>query len=110
MHESMPFRPPELLRQARRRAGLTQRALAERAGTSQSVVARIEGGRTDPSSETLLRLLEAAGAELRCQITERPVVDSHMLDDVKRILSLRPEERLREVAGVDRFIQAARRV
>jgi predicted transcriptional regulator len=52
-----------LLRTARARAGLSQRALAKRASTSQSVVARIEAGDTDPSYETLRRLLKAAGFE-----------------------------------------------
>jgi hypothetical protein len=39
----------EMLRQARDRAGLSQRQLAERAGTSQAMVARIESGRQSPS-------------------------------------------------------------
>jgi hypothetical protein len=34
---------------------------------------------------------------------------NHMLVDVSRILSLTPEERLREVANVSRFLAAARR-
>jgi hypothetical protein len=37
-------------------------------------------------------------------------VDPALLDDVPRILRLTPEERLREVAQVSRFISAARRV
>lgn len=49
---------------ARRRAGLTQRELAERAGVPQSTVGRIEGGATDPRSETLIRLLRACGEDL----------------------------------------------
>ncbi len=57
-----------LLRTARLRAGLTQRALARRAGTSQSVVARIESGHTDPGVETLRGLLEAAGFVARCTL------------------------------------------
>ncbi|MDX1567599.1 MAG: helix-turn-helix domain-containing protein [Longimicrobiales bacterium] len=57
----------DLLRSARARAGLSQRDLAHRAGTSQSVVARIELGQTSPTVSTLNRLLEAAGF--------RPVVD-----------------------------------
>ncbi len=52
---------PTLLRRARERSGLTQRGLAERAGTSQSVVARIELGQSSPTVATLNRLLEATG-------------------------------------------------
>jgi transcriptional regulator with XRE-family HTH domain len=101
--------PALLVREARSRAGLTQRALAALAGTSQSVVARIEAGQTRPGSDTLRRLLEAAGFELRAELLPLPVVDTHMLEDVARILSLTPEERLREVANVSRFASAARR-
>ena len=98
-----------LLREARLRAGLTQRELARRAGTSQSVVARIEQGRSDPSTATLARLLAAAGFELRAELTPIGVADTHMLGDVPRILSLTPEERLLEVRNVSRFEASARR-
>jgi hypothetical protein len=73
------------------------------------VVARIENGRTDPSTSTLERLLAAAGFELRARLELVPVADSHMLEDIPRILSLTPEERLREVENVSRFAAAERR-
>ncbi len=98
-----------ILREARLRAGLTQRELARRAGTSQSVIARIERERSDPSSATLARLLAAAGFELRTQLTPIAVAQSHALDDVARILSLSPEQRLLEVRNVARFAAAVRR-
>ena len=53
-----------LLRTARVQAGLTQRDLAQAAGTSQSAVAAIESGRKQPTVATLDRLLRAAGTEL----------------------------------------------
>ena len=53
-----------LLRHARRRAGLTQRALAARAGVAQSVVGRIESSRVDPTVTTLSRLLRACETTL----------------------------------------------
>jgi uncharacterized protein len=53
-----------LLRSVRLSAGLTQDALARRAGTSQSAVARYESGASTPSLTTLERLLAAAGQEL----------------------------------------------
>ena len=104
-----PETPGRLLREARSRAGLTQRELARRAETSQSVVARIEQGRSDPSSATLTRLLAAAGFELGTDLLPLAVADTHMLDDVARILSLTPEERLLEVGNVSRFVSSARR-
>jgi transcriptional regulator with XRE-family HTH domain len=98
-----------LLREARRRAGLTQRELAKRAGTAQSVVARIERGLRDPSWQTLERLIAAAGFSLHAELTLRPTADSHMLQDVARVLSLTPEERLAEVRNVSTFLAATRR-
>jgi transcriptional regulator with XRE-family HTH domain len=53
-----------LLRTARVRAGLSQRALAAAADTSQAAVAAIESGRKQPTVATLERLLHAAGTEL----------------------------------------------
>jgi hypothetical protein len=101
--------PALLVREARSRAGLSQRELALRAGTSQSVVARIEAGQTRPGSETLRRILEAAGFELLAELVPLPALDTHMLEDVARILALTPEQRLREVGNVSRFVSAARR-
>lgn len=107
---AQPFDAAALVREARLAAGLSQRELASRAGTAQSVVARVESGRTSPSSVTLARLLEAAGRELRVELSDLPVADSHMLDDVARILRLTPEQRLIEVRNLSRFLSSARRV
>lgn len=59
---------------ARRRAGLSQAALAERAGTSQATVSAYESAKKQPSVATLDRLLAAAGARLTTERAERPVV------------------------------------
>ena len=111
----------QLLVSARSSAGLTQRDLARRAHTSQSVIARIESGATSPSWKTLERLLKCAGFDL--QATLRPKATfgpratfrpggrgrSHMLDDVARILRLTPEQRLLELRNAARFFAAAKR-
>src|SRR5437870_5125012 len=55
---------PELIKRARREAGLTQAELARRAATSQSAVAAYESGAKAPTVETLERLLRAAGQRL----------------------------------------------
>ena len=50
-----------MVREARRRADLTQRQLAVKAGIPQETIARIERGRVDPRVTTLDRLLEGCG-------------------------------------------------
>jgi transcriptional regulator with XRE-family HTH domain len=102
-------RPARLLLSARRSAGLTQRALAQRARTSQSVIARIENGATSPGWKTLEHLLRHAGFDLQASVTMRARGRSHMLDDVGRILRLTPEERLLELRNAARFFAAAKR-
>jgi transcriptional regulator with XRE-family HTH domain len=101
--------PARLVREARKRARLSQRELARRAGTSQSVVARIERQQVNPSAGTLERLLREAGFELRVELRARRPLASHMLADVARILRLSPEQRLLEVRNASRFVSAARR-
>lgn len=53
------------IRDARRRAGLTQTQLAARAGVTQSVISAYESGRRQPAVPTLAALVEASGYELR---------------------------------------------
>lgn len=53
-----------LLRDARRRAGMTQAQLAGRAGITQSVVSAYESNRREPSLPVLLRLIAATGHAL----------------------------------------------
>ncbi len=50
---------------ARTHAGLTQEELAARMGTTQSVIARLEGGRSKPSTTTLEKLAKATGTRLK---------------------------------------------
>jgi transcriptional regulator with XRE-family HTH domain len=63
----------DALKGARIRAGLTQHALAARAGTSQATISAYESGRKEPSLSTLDRLLTAAGAELAVVSSHRSV-------------------------------------
>ena len=53
-----------LVREARRRQGISQAQLALRAGTSQHAVSLIERGLRRPSLDTLERLLLATGHRL----------------------------------------------
>ena len=55
----------EAMIRARRDAKLTQAELAERIGTTQSAIARLEAGRVSPSISTLRRYAEATGHQLQ---------------------------------------------
>jgi ribosome-binding protein aMBF1 (putative translation factor) len=51
--------------EARGRAGMTQAQVAKAMGTTQAVIARLEGGRAKPSTRTLERFAKATGTRLR---------------------------------------------
>jgi transcriptional regulator with XRE-family HTH domain len=74
-----------LLLLARQQAGLSQRELAERAGVTQSEIARIESGKREPSIPTIQRILAGAGLELRFRLMPR--------DDHDQVLNAREEHR-----------------
>jgi transcriptional regulator with XRE-family HTH domain len=52
------------LRRMRLHAGLSQRELAERIGSTQSAIARMEKGEAEPKLCTLEKLAEALGRDL----------------------------------------------
>lgn len=60
----------ELIRDARRRHGLSQRRLARRSGASQAWISRVERGEVSPSVDSLDRLLLVMGESVRLD-TER---------------------------------------
>lgn len=73
----------QLLRQARRRTGITQAELAKRCGVPQSVLSAYERGRRQPSVAALARLLASMGLGL--QLTDRaldPVVAGRHLGEL----------------------------
>lgn len=60
--------------EARASAGLTQEQVAQRMGTTQAVIARLEGGRVRPSTRTLERFAKATGTRLKISFEpNRPV-------------------------------------
>src|SRR5579863_10361996 len=60
------------VRAARRRAGVSQADLAERAGTSQPSIARLEKGMVSPTVITLDRIARALGTDLVIDFEPRP--------------------------------------
>jgi uncharacterized protein len=107
--------PARVIRDVRRRRGLTQDQLARRAGTSQSVISAYEHGRRDPGYETLRKLVEAAGEQLRVDAVA-PVSDlpppadlaehARRLLDVLSLADAVPVRRLDPILRAPRLVSA----
>src|SRR6476646_10021111 len=61
-----------MIREARRRARLSQTDLARRAGVAQSVISAYESDRREPGLRTLVKLIEATGHHLVFKLTAAP--------------------------------------
>ena len=95
----------DLVREARKRAGLTQRELAERAGTTQSAVARLESGRTSPSFDSVLRLIRLCG--FRLDVALDPYDDSDIAQ-AEALLRMSVDERVEHVQAAVAFAEDMR--
>ncbi|MFI7219023.1 helix-turn-helix domain-containing protein [Micromonospora maritima] len=90
------------VRHERERAGLTQQALAGRAGLSQAAVARIERGDRLPSLTTVERLLGALGRQLRIEVEP---LDSHLDATLDEASGTALPERIEDL-GLNRIVDA----
>ena len=95
-----------MVRDARRRANLTQRQLSAKAGIPQETIARIERGRVDPRVTTLDRLLEASGYGLESMPRLGIGIDR---TQIHALLKLMPSERLAVAIANDRHYVELRR-
>jgi transcriptional regulator with XRE-family HTH domain len=89
--------PAEVLREARRRHGVSQAQLAIRAGTRQSAISRIESGRVSPTFETLQSLLDLLGENLTIA-SEQPETGIDLSLN-QRNLRLSPSARIQQGLG-----------
>jgi transcriptional regulator with XRE-family HTH domain len=105
-------RTSALLREARTQAGLTQAELARRAGTTQSVVARMEAPGANPRVESLEALLGAMrrGLELAPAPKLPPVDEGQIVEQLR----LTPVQRLARhdasKRNLRKLVQSAKRV
>ncbi len=99
--------PGELLRDARRRHGVTQAQLAARARTSQAAVSRIERGLVSPSVGTLATLLNLLGEEL--ELSARPLDYGHDRTLIQENLKYSPQARIARQASWARGIRELQR-
>jgi transcriptional regulator with XRE-family HTH domain len=98
--------PGQLLRDARRRHGVSQTSLATRAGTTQSAISRIERDRVSPSVETLRSLLHLLGEDLELVSRERDTGIDRTL--IGQRLALSPAERVQRGLDFSRFVRRNR--
>jgi transcriptional regulator with XRE-family HTH domain len=93
--------PGELIKERRRRHGLSQRELAYRAGTSQSAIARIENGDEDITWKRLRSVLAAMGDEP--VLASKRLASRYELHDLMRDRATSPEARLANGLSFNRF-------
>jgi predicted transcriptional regulator len=84
---------PEELRNLRRRFRLTQKELAQKAGVSQSLIARIENKTVDPRLSTVRRIFNAITSiqserKKAKDIMHNPVVTIDAMDTIKSAITL----------------------
>jgi len=89
-YDAAPTLAAGLIRTARDRAGVTQQQLADNAGVTQQAISAYETGRQDPRLQTLIRLVAAAGFEMRIQLV---ALDDHDKALEQFIASLSPDQR-----------------
>ena len=82
----------DIVREARERQGVSQRALARRSGIAQSAISRIERGLESPSFERFAYLLSCLGLEPSVELKPLPYRGDRdlLLDAMRRS----PSERL----------------
>ena len=90
-----------MLLHARRRAGLTQRALATRADVAQPTIARIERGQDDPRVGTLRKLLTACDASLEAAPRLGAGIDR---TEIRRLLALSTADRAATLVADGAFL------
>jgi transcriptional regulator with XRE-family HTH domain len=99
------MRGNHLIREARKRAGLTQAQLAERVDTTQSAIARLERGIGAPTMQRISELVEACGLELQVRLVP---ADDHDWSMVAHNERDSPAERIDKALGVIHFAEDLR--
>ena len=92
----------QLLREARRRHGLTQRQLADRARTSQAAVSRIERDLVSPSVTTLAAWLDLMGEELK--LGAEPIDYGHDRTLNEKAVAMSDQERFDHAVSFANFV------
>lgn len=94
--------PGQLLREARRRHGVSQEQLAARARTSQAAISRIERDVVSPSVSTLATLLDLLGEKL--ELSASPIDYGHDPTLLEQTLAMSVDERIQHGSDVANFV------
>lgn len=98
-----------VIREARRRAGLSQEELARRLDTKQPVIARWETGKRAPDFDTVVRAVRSCDLELAISIKKLDTSDDLA---IAKALAISPAQRLRknqELLQTEAWARTARR-
>ena len=98
--------PGQLLKETRRRHGLTQRQLAARARTSQAAISRVERDLVSPSVATLGTWLDLMGEELTLRAEAIDYGHDRTLNAIN--LGYKPEQRIERQAAGSRALNEIR--
>ena len=96
-----------VIRKARAHAAMTQTQLAGRAGLTQSAIARLERGDSNPTVATLTNVIAAAGQRLVLDI--EPHRASFDEGQLRERLAMSPSERLANFTASTRSLGAMTR-
>ena len=100
----------ELIREARKRAGLTQTELGERLGTTQAQIARWESGRTSPSFRRVVEAVRACGLDLGVRIVTPDDQHALLIDhSLRRTAAERLDRLAQSHASLASLVANARR-
>ena len=97
----------DFVREARKRARMTQRELAEKAGTTQSAIARLESGKTAPTFDNVLRLVRLCGMDLDIMLVEYDGSDWAQAQRLAGLTSAQRWDRAAHVAEQMRMFRTA---
>lgn len=96
----------QFIREARLRAGLSQRELAARVGTTQPAIARIESGGSSPSFARTLHLVRACGLDLDVRVVP---LDEDAWSLAEQGERLTPDQRLDRLLDALELLEPGRR-
>jgi len=98
---------PQYIRSLRKKAGLTQKEVARRAGVSQSLIARIEAGTVDPRLSTLRKILAVLEEALEKlpkarDVMKSPVITVNEDDPVKKAAKIMWDYGISQIPVLDK--------